>query len=196
MLSGEIDLETAVGVLKIDIDKQVVSEKNPCSLMEDGLMHLKLVSDGRTGLEWIEKFEQENYHFDDDVRQLILSEKFMPTKGVITEIVLFNGKCFEENERNFENVRAVARRMNFIECTIEQACLIRESLSIRNFFDLGLWWVDVMLEPNKYKNGDYVVLRLSYWGSRRTLYIGSVLKKDDRCGSEHGLAFKVVEVET
>jgi len=161
---------------------------------QDGVIYFSVTSDGTTGPQWIERLEKKGFHVGDYAKSVLRSPDFKPTNGIKTEIAVFKGEMFSDDNRITKKIRAEADKRKFSAPNAEVACLIRENFSDEEIKAMGLVWVVTMHEPIKDSDGDLALLS----ASRRD--DGSWLSADcGRPGSRWdrglGFAFVVSQVE-
>jgi hypothetical protein len=115
MLGGE------EGALRFLRGELVVSKPARRWREEDGVIYFTVTSDGTTGEEWVKRLESKGFHVGSCAKSVLRSADFKPTSGVTTEVAVFNGLLFEDNERK---IRAEAERRKFEKPNAEVACLI------------------------------------------------------------------------
>ena len=144
------------------------------------------MSDGTTGPEWVPRLEGQGYVLTPDAKQLLLSDRFIPTSGKVTHCVAIKGEFFSDDERTTANVRTEAahRKMVVID-DLEVGCLLREKFSNEDLEDMGLWWLVVM-----FSGGVLDLLAVSRSGDGRKLdaYCAG---PDDRWLDDYGFVFSV-----
>ncbi|MFZ4631648.1 MAG: hypothetical protein ACOYL8_00395 [Patescibacteria group bacterium] len=96
---------------------------------KDDMVYVNLVSFGLTGQQWIEKFESEGRKLSSEVKTVLNSKEFIPTAGVIYELIIILGKHFEYGERTISTVREFAYSSGFFKARLEVACLLRNFVS-------------------------------------------------------------------
>ena len=160
----------------------------------DGVIYLSLVSDGKTGPEWVIYLESKGLRISDYAKQLLLSPDFKPTNGVVYEIAILKGMLFENSERITKNIRAEAEKRSLLKPNAEVACLIRANFSDEELEAMGLYWIVTMHEPIKDSDDSPRLLSAdrndggSWLGTR----YDSPVSEWGRCG---GFAFAVSQVE-
>lgn len=181
------------GLSKFLRGELIVSEPIQRWRERDGVIYLSLVSDGKTGPEWIAYLESKGLFISNYAKQLLLSPDFKPTNGVIYEIAILKGMLFENSERTTKNIRAEAEKRSLLKPNIEIACLIRANFSDEELEAMGLYWIVTMHEP--IKDSDVVPFLLSTYriayGSWLGAYCGLPDRKWDR---DFGFAFVVSQV--
>jgi len=121
---------------------------------DDGVIYFTVTSDGTGGPQWIERLERQGFHIGSYGKNVLLSPDFKTTSGVATEVAVFKGSLFEDDERITGKIRAEAERRKFEKPNAEVACLIREKFSDEEIKVMGLWWIVIMHEPIKDSDGD------------------------------------------
>ncbi len=135
------------GVEKFLRGELVLAQPNREWREQDGVIYLRITSDGTTGPDWITRLEKKGYHIHPIAKQILLSRDFKPTSGVISEVAILKGGLFEENHRSTELIRNAAKDRKFQTLNAEIACLIREKLTDEEIEAMGLKSVVVMHEP-------------------------------------------------
>ena len=93
------------------------------------MLYVNLVSCGLTGQQWIDRFESEGRNLSPEVKAVLNSKEFIPTSGVVYELVIILGKHFEYGERTVSTVREFAYSSGFFKARLEVACLLRNLIS-------------------------------------------------------------------
>ena len=171
----------------------VVSEPIQRWKEHDGVIYLSLVSDGKTGPEWIAYFKSKGLRISNDAKKILLSPDFKPTNGVVYEIAILKGMLFENSERITKNIRAEAEKRKLLKPNVEIACLIRANFSDEEIEAMGLYWIVTMHEPIKDSDGDPTLLGVirNNDGSWLGTYYGNLGSKWNRSS---GFAFVVSQV--
>lgn len=154
-------------IRKINSGEWVLTQKIRSWFVQDKVVHLKVTSDGATGLEWIIRFKKCGLSLSDWMESLLLSNSFRPTSGITYEAVILKSSMFVGSDHTLSDIIVEADSRNFTALNVEAACLIRENFSDREFDDMGLWFVMAM-----YKSGQLLFVRnrnnpgkldLCYW---------------------------------
>lgn len=159
---------------------------------EDGVIYFSVTSDGRTGPQWVERFEGRGFPLNRYDRSVLLSDYFKPTDGITTEIAILKGMLFEDSDRFTTRILAEAERRGLAEPNAEVACLIGENFSDMEIRAMGLQWILVMYMP--------IVSGLCLFGAYQDCYgrwlpAYYVAGPDSRWDREYGFAFVVPQVE-
>ncbi|MDP2944707.1 MAG: hypothetical protein Q8N57_04060 [bacterium] len=147
----------------------IVSEPGRLWREADGVIYFSVTSDGTTGPQWIKRLGKKGFRVGDRVRNVLRSNDFKPTSGIITEIAVLKGMLFEDNNRITENIRAEVEKRKFTTPNAEIACLIREMFTDEELETMGLYWIVAMHEPINDSNGGPSLLRVSRNGDGRRL---------------------------
>jgi len=138
-----------------------------------GVIHFSVTSDGTTGREWISRLERGGFALGWYVDQVLLSEEFVPTSGVTTELVVLTKGLFQKGAPTTEQVRAGAQTRGFAPPNVEVACLIREKFYQGEMIDMGVDPLIVMHEPIPDHDGDPTLLGIRNVDSLIEAYHGS-----------------------
>lgn len=113
-----------------------------------GVIYFSVTSNGRTGLQWIEHFEEAGHELSDWAKSVLESKDFVSTDGVTYEIAILNGKIWSDTRhRTIRSIRILAKDLNLITPNVEVACLIREKFSINDLEQMGICWIAIMHKP-------------------------------------------------
>lgn len=162
---------------------------------QDGVIYLSVTSDGTTGPQWIERLEKKKFRLSKWAKDVLNSDDFKPTNGVIYEIAILKGMLFEDNDRITKKIRAEADKRKLTTPNAEIACLIRENFSDKEIEAMGLIWIVAMHEPIKDSDGDPHLLRAYRDDDGRWLTSGCG-SPDDRWPREDGFAFVLSQVSS
>lgn len=136
---------------------------------EDGLIHLKVTSDGTDNESWINYFKKQGFNVESSAKKILRS--MIPTSGVTTEVVVY------EDAVNIN--RSLHKKLN-----LEVACLIRKNFTDQDLKIMGLRKIliyhNLIAGPN--------LLTVSRCGIGNWLDT-SYFEVEDRIGS--GVAFAV-----
>ena len=115
---------------------------------QDGVIRFTLPpTDNTTGPQWIERLETKGFKLSKWAKDVLNSQDFKPTNGVINEIVVLKGMLWNDNQRTTKNIRAEAGNRGFTKPNAEVACLIREMFSDEEIEAMGFIWLVAMHEP-------------------------------------------------
>lgn len=165
-------------------------------IQPDGTITFSVKSNGTTGKEWIAKLEASGHKVSDYAKQLLLSTDFVPTKGVVTKIVVLPGKFWSsDNVRTSKHIRAEADNRKLSKPNAEVACLMRMIFSNEDIVSMGLSWLIAMHAPIKDSDGYPGLLGTDALGGDPWLnafwdYLGG------QWGERGGFAFAVSHVST
>ncbi|MEK7664310.1 MAG: hypothetical protein AAB340_02665 [Patescibacteria group bacterium] len=162
--------------------------------LENGVIRFSVTSDGTTGPEWIKWFDTNGYRLDSDVRALLKSDKFKPTKGVTYPVCVLKGERYEDRDRVTKTIRADAEKQKFPEPPLELACLIRKMFTNEQVREMGLYWIIIMHEAVNL-SGDLHLLDVSCYGDDRWL-APDYDNPDDEWDRKHGFAFLTEQVSS
>ncbi len=125
---------------------------------ENGIIYFSVTSDGTSGREWIVRLKEKGIDLMHFVEDLLMSNNFKPSRGVITEIEVMKvtlegkgeGPSVDIGVGNFpkpyEGMTAVM--------SAEVGCLIREALSDEELTkEMGLMMMIIMHSPIDTGNG-------------------------------------------
>lgn len=119
-----------------------------------------VISNGRSGKEWISHFEANKYQVSNWTKNVLtINHKdgkliFVVTTGVVYKPVVIKGEEFSDEKRTTENVRKLAAKLKYITPPAELAMLIREAISDEEMAGMGLWGLVTMHEPIIDSGGD------------------------------------------
>lgn len=116
---------------------------------------------GTSGADWIVRTEDKSNRVSDDAKQLLLSEDFQTTVGVVYKVVILRVGLFSDVDRTMCQIRARAKDLNLETPATEMACLIRERISDKALEKMGLWYITVMHEPIRGNDGGLRLLTVS-----------------------------------
>jgi hypothetical protein len=141
----------------------VVSDPNwheSCSVIS-----LSVTSDGTNGPGWIRRLKEGGFSISESAESALLSDDFVPTKGVTTNIRILKGGMFigsgygynsmclcQKDARNTGNILQEAKTRKFYEPKAEIACLMREKLPDEEIKKMDLGYVAIMHEPFEIPN--------------------------------------------
>ena len=126
---------------------------------KDNVIYFTLVSNGKTGDEWINHFEGKKLPVGSYAQSVLRHKNFKPTKaGTVHNIAVLKGELFSEEDRITKNIRAEAKERKMTEPHAEVACLIRDAFSDKEIEEMGLSWIITMHEPIPVSDGDLGVL--------------------------------------
>jgi len=136
---------------------------------QDGIIYLSVTSDGTTGPQWIERLERRGFPVEYEAANVLRSDGFKPSNGVKTEIAILQGSLFQDylGGRTTKKICAEARRRGLTKPNAEVACLIREKFADQEIEDWDRWWIVVMHEPIKDRNGVLCLLGAGRTGAFR-----------------------------
>ncbi len=118
---------------------------------ENGVIYIRLVSDGTTGRDWIIRLEKQGLKVSNWAKQLLLSKDFKPTIGTVYIIAVFR-------ESPAEKVRSKAGKRKIVPPNPEITCLIHEMFSDDEIKSMGLTCIVTFHEPIKDYYGDLGLL--------------------------------------
>jgi hypothetical protein len=147
----------------------VVSEPTRSWREQDGIIYFTVISDGKTGPEWIAYLEGKGFQLSKYAKSLLNSPDFKPTKGVVIEVGVLKGMLFNDSERTTKNIRFDAEARKFIKPNAELACLIRDKFTDEDIEAMGLTWIIAMHDPIKDSGGDPNLLVANREGGGRGL---------------------------
>jgi len=159
---------------------------------KDGVIYFTLVSNGKTGEEWINNFEGKGQSVGGYAKSVLQHKNFKPTKvGTVHHVAVLKGVLYSDEGRITKLIRADAKKRKMTELPAEVACLIRDNFTDKEIEEMGLDWIITFHEPIPDSDGGPGVL-----GSFR--YVGYGLDAysahpDLRWGRERGFAFAVAQ---
>ncbi len=119
-----------------------------CWTEKDGVIYFMLVSNGKTGDEWITHFEGKKLSVGNYAQSVLRHKNFKPTKvGTVHHIAILKGELFSDGDRITKNIRAEAKKRKMTDPHAEVACLIRDNFSDKEIEEMGLSWIITMHEP-------------------------------------------------
>lgn len=116
---------------------------------------MKLISNGKTGEEWITHLESKGYQISSYAKEVLRSPDFKPSKaGTEYKIAIIKGSEFNSySERTTIKIRDKAKKLGYETPNAEIGCLLREAISNDEIKDMGLWYIVAMHEPIKDYDG-------------------------------------------
>lgn len=154
-------------------------------------------TDGTTGPGWIERHRQRGIGIEWYAENMLLSDSFKPTTGVVYKIKVLKGRLFSDGERITSNIRASAyagiftQGQKLFDPNMEAACLIREMFTDEEIEAMGLSWIFTMHEPFEDYDGDLNLLGAG-GGSSGSSLRADYGHSDNRWHRDYGFAFTVV----
>lgn len=97
-------------------------------------IYLRLVSDGTTGEQWINRLENQGKILSLEVQDLLKSPKFEMTKGQNLNLVILKKTPTKALALTKDELLAEAFSLHLLPVNLELACLLREELT--------LYWLD------------------------------------------------------
>ncbi len=135
-------------VRRINSGAWVVSQLKRHWHEADGVIYFSVTSDGTTGEDWISQSGRRGFRVGKPyAEQILRSPDFQPTSGVTTGIAVLKGELFTDENRITSQIRAEAKRREWMKPNAEVACLIREKFTDAELLAMGLWGIVVMHEP-------------------------------------------------
>lgn len=122
-------------------------KSNPRWREENGVIYFSITSDGTSGKDWIERLENKGISVHPSAKEILLSNDFKPTCGVMTEIAVLKGELWTDDNRGTGNMLREAKRRNLKKASVEIACLMRDYFTDEELESMGLLWIVVMHEP-------------------------------------------------
>lgn len=147
--------------IKFSHDKLSVLEPIHKWFEQDSIIYLDVISDGTTGPGWIKRLEKRGCRLSCNVKSMLLSTKFKPTKDVMTKITILKGNLFNDDNYTVFGLNDLAIKHNLSKPNAEVACLIRENFSNEDLEAMGLIWIAIMHEPVNDFEGNSGILRVS-----------------------------------
>ena len=160
---------------------------------KDGVIYFTLVSNGKTGEEWIVHLNGKGLPVGSYAQSVLRHKNFKPTKaGTVHQIGVIPGKLFSDDGRITKNIRADAKKRKMTDPHAEVACLIRDMFSDEEIKEMGLDWIITMHEPIPDSDGHPSVLGTNRCNDYRLgAYDG---RPGRRWRSAYGFAFSVPQV--
>lgn len=109
-----------------------------------------VTSDGKTMEQWIKIFESRSIYLDAELKEGLRVKNFTPTKGITTEVVVLQGKVFEDKKQlSIENLRVLASKLGLESPSLEIACLVRDKFIDQKQIkdETGVYGLTIMNEP-------------------------------------------------
>lgn len=130
----------------------------------NGVICLKVISDGTTGEQWIERLEKKGFKISKYAKELLLSKDFKPTFGVEYTIAVLKGSIFNDTNRVTKRIRDEASARKLTTPSPEVACLIREMFSDEEIKAMGFGWIVTFHKPIKDSDGGLRLLNARLYG--------------------------------
>lgn len=165
------------------IMQAVLEHRNPWGVPTS----FKVVSDGRTGVDFIADLEGSQYKLGGFARDM-LRKPLIWTKGKTYKLVVIKGEEFEHDDRRTSKIRAEAEKRGYLTPPAEVAPLLRELISNEEIEMMGLFGLAVMHEPITILCGGPMIFVLDRHGTGRWL-IGSFGAADGMWTREVGFLF-------
>ena len=150
---------------------------------------LEVVSEGKTGEEFISRLKEKNFRIGDYAMQIMRKSEFVPTTGTkYKPVVIFGKEIEKDSERTTENIRKIAKSRGYLKPNAELAPLLREKISDKEMEEMGVWALVVMSDTIKDSDGGPDLLGLRRYGVGRwfdAYYDGP----GDEWGREIGFVF-------
>ncbi|MCU0660659.1 MAG: hypothetical protein MUD00_03570 [Candidatus Pacebacteria bacterium] len=160
---------------------------------EDGVIYFSLTSNGMNGPQWIEHLQKKGDRVTDDAKQLLHSQDFKPTNGVVYQIAALKGMLWKDEDRTTKNIRAMADKRKLEKPNAEVGCLIRDKFTDDELKAMGLWYMVAMHEPIKVSDGGPTLLRADRREKGR--YLGAYCDRPDfQYYRELAFAFELSQV--
>lgn len=119
---------------------------------KDGMIYFTVISNGKSGKDWIKHFESKGIKTGDYARQILL--KIKPSKkGTVTQIAVIKGEFFSDENRITSNIHIEADKRKLSKPNAEVGCLIRDMFTNEKIKKMGLSWIVTMHEPIKDSDG-------------------------------------------
>jgi len=101
------------------------------------LITISVVSNGRTGSEWVKLLEKSG-GIDVGLKSLLLSDGFKPTLGMKTDVFVVKASSFKRTDSLWVAEHESAARHRLAKVNPELLCLLLEALSSRPSHDVML----------------------------------------------------------
>jgi len=115
-------------------------------------------TDGTTGEEWITRLKNAGCTATSWAEQLLRSNNFIPTTGVVRNIKILKGEIFSDSNRVTKNIQEKATQFSFEQVTMEDICWLRLLLSNDQLEKMGLSSIIGMHESVEGLDGDLSLL--------------------------------------
>lgn len=115
---------------------------------ERNVISFSLLSNGRTGEEWLNYFKESGLIVSESAQDILLSLK--ATSNVHYQVVILKGAMFFTISPNEDNVIREAKLRSLKPCNLELACLIREKFSNEELLSMRLNELKVMHIPEAF----------------------------------------------
>ncbi|MFA5934832.1 MAG: hypothetical protein WC827_03045 [Candidatus Paceibacterota bacterium] len=120
----------------------------PRWIEKDGIIYFTLISNGKTGEEWITYLEAKGVSVSNEAKSVLRYVSFKPTKaGTPYYIAVIKGGSFPDDGRTTNDVRAYASRLKMINLPADVVCLIRDNFTDEEIKQMGLSWIITMHQP-------------------------------------------------
>lgn len=180
-------------VRRMNSGEWVVSPKARNWWEVDGVIYLRVTSDGTTGPEWIERLEKKGYSVCRLAKNDLLSPNFKPTSNIVYEIAIMKGERIGCDGLNTLNIRAAGKKNKLHTPNAEIACLVRENFTDKDIAEMGFSEIAVMHEPLKGSDGEPGLLGVRGNGTNRWLKtnLGSL---EQGWSPSVGFAFEALQI--
>lgn len=154
-----------------------------------GTIRFSVVSDGWTGLEWIEYCYKNGHKLSTQERFILNSPNFKSTPaGVTVEIEILTGELFKDSERTNEGAYSKGVHRNLAKPNTDISCLIRKAFTNGQLADMELVAIIGMSEPIDSQNG--VPTRLGFARHTNGFWLGLYDGDGGGWSREVGFAFE------
>lgn len=141
----------------------------------DGVIYFTVVSNGKTGPEWLTHFESKKVQISHTAKSIILSGDFKPTSGVVYKVAVIRGEFFSSDaDRIRSKIMEEAHNRKMTVPNPEVACLIRDMFTDEQIKQTGLYWIITMHHPIKDHVGGRGSLGVHANASRLGAFYGCV----------------------
>jgi hypothetical protein len=96
---------------------------------------LTLRSNGVTGKEWLEHFDNQ---VSNSAKQLLRSRWFVPTNGLTYRVSIVPGTMGDDDFHSPQNVRFGSAQVKPLSVSMEIGCLLREAINVDKYKTMGL----------------------------------------------------------
>lgn len=106
-------------------------------------------SEGVTGPQWIQYFDEQDINLSDDAETLLQSKAFQPTAlGFIHKIVALRATFWKkDSERTTKAIQSEGVLRKWLETHPEAVCILRKCFSDKQLEKLGLLWIVGIHKP-------------------------------------------------
>lgn len=156
----------------------------------DGIIYFTLISNGKTGEEWITHLEGKGLPVGNYAKSILRHESFKSTKaGTVHNVAVIKGELFSNNDRITKNIRAYAKNQKMTNLSAEVACLIYDNFTDKEVEGMGLVWIITMHDPIIDLGGGLSILGMDYCVNYRIDAFDN--NPDNKWDCDGGFAFAI-----